>query len=69
VVVDLRSAKAIGLNETAGRTWEAIGQQAPEAIAQLIAAEHGIEESVALDDVRRFVESVLSMGLIEPADE
>jgi hypothetical protein len=61
--------KLLGLNAAAGRVWQlADGTRTVGAIAETIGREFGVEPADVESDVARFVDRLLTRGLLERCD-
>ncbi len=68
VLLNLDTKILRGLNPVGARVWELIdGQRSVEAISQEIVSEFKIDPARALADVGKFVEDLLTRGLVEPS--
>jgi hypothetical protein len=66
VVLNLESGRYHGLNPTAGRMLELLGEMGEvEAVAERMAGETGAPSSRVADDLREFCSSLAERGLIE----
>lgn len=70
VVLDAAGEMLRGLNGTAARVWDlADGTRSVAEISRQIATEYSAPVEDVLKDVISFVEQLLSLGLVEQADE
>lgn len=68
VVVDLRSNRMYGLNETGGRIWEALEESAePESFAAILGLNGGDLER-ALMSIEDFLAELCAVALVEPTE-
>lgn len=65
VLVDMAGERYLGINETGTAIWHGLkrGLEAPEIAAELATA-YGIPPTVALEDVLRFIDTLVADGLV-----
>ena len=65
VALDLRTSSYIGVNQTGGALWPLLQQGTDEpALVRHLVERFGVAESVAQDDVRRFIDDLQARGLL-----
>ena len=65
VLLDVESGKVLGLNSTAARIWELIGDETTvDAIARQVVDEFSVSEEQARADVDDFLAALHSRGLV-----
>jgi hypothetical protein len=67
VVVDLRTGRALGLNETGSFLWTRLETHSAEQMAEALAAEFDVTAEDALENVNAFLRTLADRELISAA--
>lgn len=66
VMMDTEKGKYFNLGAVGGRIWEVLEKKMTlEELVEILTGEYNIDYDTCLNDVKEFVEKLVSMGLVE----